>query len=183
MLPKPGVLVQGGVQLGGIFLLLFFQSFQALLHSGNVFGKLIGGIVLGICQRRQKQILFRTQFLQILCQSRNLSRQLPVPKYMNRRECLFFGKQAAALFRLIPDVLCQLIVLCEGRAQRIQRSIQAFLALAKIPQLIAEQQQIFTQILHGLGKRRDGVLDCHRQLFNLSSQLPEHGIVRLNLSV
>ena len=33
------------------------------------------------------------------------------------RQRLFLGKQTAALFRLIPDVLCQLIVLREGRAQ------------------------------------------------------------------
>ena len=125
LLPKPGILVQGSVQLGGIFLFLFFQPFQALLHGGDVFGKFIGGIFLGICQRRQKQIFLRTQFLQILCQCRNLSRQFPVPEYMNRRERLFLGKQTAALLRLIPNVLCKLIVLCEGRAQRIQRSVQA----------------------------------------------------------
>ena len=63
---------------------------------------------------------------------------------MDSRERLFLGKQAAALLRLISDVLCQLIVLCEGRAQRIQRSVQTLLALAEIPQLITEQQQIFT---------------------------------------
>ena len=102
---------------------------------------------------------------------------------MNRRECLFFGKQTAALFRLIPNVLCQLIVLCEGRAQRIQRGVQAFLALAEIPQLITEHKQIFAQILHGLGKRREGIFDCLRQLFDLSSQLPEQGIVCLDLPV
>lgn len=140
LLPKPGILIQGSVQLGRILLFLFFQPFQALLHGGNVFGKFIGSIFLGICQRRQKQIFLRTQFLQILCQSRNLSRQFPVPEHMDSRERLFLGKQTAALFRLIPDVLCQLIVLCKGRAQRIQRSVQAFLAFAEIPQLIAEQQ-------------------------------------------
>ena len=102
---------------------------------------------------------------------------------MNRRERLFLGKQTAALLRLIPNVLCKLIVLCEGMAQRIQRSIQAFLALAEIPQLIAEQKQIFSQILHGLGERRDGIFNCLRQLFDLSSQLPEQGIVRLDLPV
>lgn len=59
---------------------------------------------------------------------------------MDSRERLFLGKQAAALFRLISNVLCNLIVLCEGWAQRIQRSVQAFLTLAEIPQLIAEQQ-------------------------------------------
>ena len=118
LLPKPGILGQGSVQLSGIFLFLFFQPFQTPLHGSNVFGEFIGGIFLGICQRCQKQIFLRTQFLQILRQSRNLSRQFPVPEYMNRRECLFFGKQTAALFRLIPNVLCQLIVLCEGRAQR-----------------------------------------------------------------
>jgi hypothetical protein len=58
---------------------------------------------------------------------------------MDSRERLFLGKQDVALFRLIPDVLCKLIVLCEGRAQRIQRGVQAFLSLAEIPQLIAEQ--------------------------------------------
>ena len=85
LLPKPGILVQGSVQLGGIFLFLFFQPFQALLHGGDVFGKFIGGIFLGICQRRQKQIFLRTQFLQILCQCRNLSRQFPVPEHMDSR--------------------------------------------------------------------------------------------------
>ena len=97
----------------------FFQPFQALLHGGNVFRKFIGSIFLGICQRCQKHIFLRTQFLQILCQCRNLSRQFPVPEYMNRRERLFLGKQTAALLRLIPNVLCKLIVLCEGRAQRM----------------------------------------------------------------
>ena len=63
LLPKPCILDQGSVQLGGIFLFLFFQPFQALLHGGDVFGKFIDGIFLGICQRRQKQILLRTQFL------------------------------------------------------------------------------------------------------------------------
>ena len=95
-------------------------------------GNLSAASFLGICQRRQKQIFLRTQFFQILCQCRNFCGQLPVPEHMNRRERLFLGKQAAALLRLISDVLCQLIVLCEGRAQRIQRSIQAFLALAEI---------------------------------------------------
>ena len=123
LLPKPSILIQGSVQFGRIFLFLFFQPLQALFHGCNVFEKFIGGIFLGICQRRQKQILFRTQFLQILCQCRNLSRQFPVPEYMDSRERLFLGKQAAALLRLIPDVLCQLIVLCEGGAQRIQRSV------------------------------------------------------------
>lgn len=56
--PKPGIFGQGSIQLGGIFLFLFFQPFQALLHSGDVFKKFIGGIFLGIGQRRQKQILF-----------------------------------------------------------------------------------------------------------------------------
>ena len=102
---------------------------------------------------------------------------------MNSRERLFLGKQAAALFRLIPNVLCQLIVLCEGGPQRIQRSVQASLDLAEIPQLIAEQQQIFTQIFHGLGKCRDGIFNCLRQLFDLSSQFPEQGIVRLDLPI
>ena len=71
---------------------------------------------------------------------RTFSRQFPVPEHMDSRERLFLGKQAAALFRLISNVLCNLIVLCEGWAQRIQRSVQAFLTLAEIPQLIAEQQ-------------------------------------------
>ena len=83
LLPKPGILIQGSVQLGGIFLPLFFQPFQALLHGSNVFGKFIGDLVLGICQRRPKQILFRTQFLLILCQCRNLCRQFPVSEYMD----------------------------------------------------------------------------------------------------
>ena len=119
LFPKPGILVQGSVQFSRIFLFLFFQPFQALLHGGDVFRELFGSIFFGICQRRQKQIFLRTQFFQILRQSRYLSRQFPVPEYMNRRERLLLGKQAAALFRLIPDVLCQLIVLCEGGAQRI----------------------------------------------------------------
>ena len=61
--------------------------------------------------------------------------------------------------------------------------VQAFLALGEIPQLIVEQQQFFTQIFHGLSKRRKGVFDCLRQLFDLPSQLPEQGIARLDLSV
>ena len=115
----------------------------------------------------------QTQFFQILCQCRNFCGQLPVPEHMNRRERLFLGKQAAALLRLISDVLCQLIVLCEGGAQRIQRNVQAFLTLAEIPQLIAEQKQIFSQIFHGLSKCRDGIFNYLRQLFDLSSQLTE----------
>ena len=86
LLPKPGILIQGSIQLSGIFLLLFFQSFQVLLHGSDVFRELIGSIFLGICQRRQKQILFRTQFLQILCQRRNFSRQFLVPEHMDSRE-------------------------------------------------------------------------------------------------
>ena len=86
LLLKPGIFSQGSVQLGGIFLFLFFQSFQTLFHGCNVLGKFIGSIFLGICQRRQKQIFLRTQFLQILCQCRYLSRQLPVPEHMDSRE-------------------------------------------------------------------------------------------------
>ena len=100
LLPKSGILVQGSVQFGGIFLFLFFQPFQTLLHGCNVLGKFIGSIFLRISQRHQKQIFLRTQFLQILCQSRNLSRQLPVPEYMDSRKCLFLGEQAAAFFCL-----------------------------------------------------------------------------------
>ena len=102
---------------------------------------------------------------------------------MDSRERLFLGEQAAAFFCLILDVLCQLIVLREGRAKRIQRSVQTLLALAEITQLITEQQQIFTQILHGLSKRREGVPDRLRQLFDLSPQLSEQGIVGLDLPV
>ena len=86
LLPKPSILIQGSIQLSGIFLLLFFQSIKFLLHGRDVFRELIGSIFLGICQRRQKQILFRTQFLQILCQRRNFSRQFPVPEHMDSRE-------------------------------------------------------------------------------------------------
>src|SRR5699024_9670366 len=106
-----------------------------------------------------------------------------VLEHMDSRERLFLGEQAAALFRLVPDVLCKLIVLCKGGPQRIQRSVQTLLALAEIPQLITEQQQIFTQILHGLSKRREGVPDRLRQLFDLSPQLSEQGIVGLDLPV
>ena len=48
LLPKPGIFSQGSIQLGRIFLFLFFQPFQALLHGGNVFRKLIGSIFLCI---------------------------------------------------------------------------------------------------------------------------------------
>lgn len=50
LLPKPDILVQGSVQLGRIFLLLFFQPFQTLLHGCNVFRELFGSIFFGICQ-------------------------------------------------------------------------------------------------------------------------------------
>ena len=39
LLPKPGILVQGSVQFGRIFLFPFFQALKALLHGGNVFGE------------------------------------------------------------------------------------------------------------------------------------------------
>ena len=112
-----------------------------------------------VYSREEKQIFFRTQFLQILCQYRNLRRQLPVLEHMDSRERLFLEEQVSAFFRLIPDVLCQLIVLCECGTQCIQRSTQAFPTFAEIPQLIAEQQQIFTQIFHSLRKRREGVFN------------------------
>ena len=70
-----------------------------------------------------------------------------------------------------------------GRAQRIQRSIQAFLALAEVPQLIAEQKQIFRRFSMVSASAGMVLFNCLRQLFDLSSQLPEQGIVRLDLPV
>ena len=39
------------------------------------------------------------------------------------------------------------------------------------------------QIFHGLGKYREGIFDCLRQLFDLSSHLPEQGIVVFDLPI
>ena len=84
------------VQLGGIFLLLFFQPFQALLHGSDVFRKFIGGIFLGICQRH------RSRFFQ----NAILPNPLSVPQFLRpapgvgihgQQRAPFLGKQAAAL--------------------------------------------------------------------------------------
>ena len=131
LLPKPGILVQSSSSSAEYFCSRSSNRFRLCSMAAMSLGELFGSIFLGICQRRQKpQILLRTQFLQILCQRAILAASSRCWNTWTAESAFFSESRLRALFRLIPNVLCQLIVLCEGGAQRIQRSVQAFLALA-----------------------------------------------------
>ena len=51
------------IQLGGIFLFLCFQLFQASFHGGNILAECLCACILRILKSLQKERLFGTQFL------------------------------------------------------------------------------------------------------------------------
>lgn len=61
--------------------------------------------------------------------------------------------------------------------------LYALPATTDMPQLVAENNHIRPQLFHRLGNGREGVLYRLPQLFDRSFQLPQQGIVRLDLPV
>ena len=96
---------------------------------------------------------------------------------------LLLGKQRLAFLALAPNLLNQLGIAHQIRLNRVDIIFHALPAPADMPQLIAENNHICPQLFHRLGNNREGVLYRLCQLPDRSFQLPQQGIVRLDLPV
>ena len=175
--------VQSLIQLGGVFLLLRLQLFQAGLHGGNILAERLCACIFRILKFLQKKRLFGTQFFQIFCQLGNADSQRLVAFHMVYWQFLFLSNQRFALLALFLDLLHQTGVTLQLRLPYGKRFLNMRFATANMRELITEDQHTAAQLLQPLRNGGNGAGDQCGQLLDFSFQLPQQRIVCLDLPV